>query len=161
MSSVNATANRSVIGPGAAGSASPSTDAIGCASRTDDDTNASSAWRKASTGTSRSSIAMPISLPTSSSSWRVTPLRQPAERGGVQQVPSRTRNTFEPVASQRLPLVFAKMASLAPRSSTYASARTFSAYEIVLRPAKFPLAVARAHGIDVTDNADVGSSSRL
>ena len=48
---------------------------------------------------------------------RVTPSRQPAVGGGVTSTPSRTTNTFEPVASHRLPWVFAKIASPAPRAS--------------------------------------------
>ena len=43
--------------------------------------------------------------------------------------PSRTTKTFEPVASHSSSRVLAKIASLAPRSWAYASARTFSAYE--------------------------------
>ena len=61
--------------------------------------------------------------------------------------PSRTTNTFDPVASHSSSRVFAKIASLAPRSCAYARARTFSAYDVVLRPAVAPRSL-RTHGHD-------------
>ena len=60
-----------------------------------------------------------------------------------------TTNTLEPVASQSSSRVFGKMASPAPRSCAYASARTFSAYEIVFSPAVAPRSL-RAHGTTTT-----------
>src|SRR3954447_4088274 len=45
---------------------------------------------------------------------------------------------FEPVPSQRLPNVLAKIASLAPLSAARARATTFSAYDVVLSPDTAP-----------------------
>ncbi len=83
-----------MIGPGAAGSATPSTVAIGCTSRTVDRGTLRRHVCNDSTGTSCCSIEMPSSpLPTSRRSWRVTPLRQPADSGGVHALLVRGRGT--------------------------------------------------------------------
>jgi hypothetical protein len=49
-------------------------------------------------------------------SARVTPASAPDSRVGVTSSPSYTQKMFEPVPSQRSPTVFAKIASLPPRS---------------------------------------------
>src|SRR5207248_1587456 len=79
----------------------------------------------------------------------VTPSRQPASGGGVSTTPFRITNTFDPVASQTSPRVLRKIASPASRSRAYASARTFSAYEVVLSPATAPRSL-RLHGTITT-----------
>ena len=73
----NAVASAVATGPGAAGSATPSTCAIGCTSRVVDDRNASSALASASIDTSASLQ----SSASSRSSPRVTPRRHPADWG--------------------------------------------------------------------------------
>src|SRR3954452_1247627 len=82
-------------------------------------------------------------------SSRVIPARQPADSGGVVTTPSNTQKTFVPVPSHRLPTVLAKIASEASRCSAYASARTFSPYDVVLSPASAPRSL-RVHGTVTT-----------
>ncbi len=79
----------------------------------------------------------------------MTPSRQPLDAGGVRTTPSRTTKTLDPVASHNSSRVLGKMASPAPCSCAYASARTFSAYEIVFSPAVAPRSL-RAHGTTTT-----------
>ena len=110
------------MSPGACASAWPSTAVIGCTSRTVDVRNASSACASATTGSVSSAHAMPSSAHSSSTSARVTPRRHPDSLGGVTTVLSRTRKTFEPVASHSSPRVLANTASPAPRSWANASA---------------------------------------
>src|SRR5690349_12183363 len=141
--------------PGA-GSARPSTVAIGWTSRTVDDRNASSARARSSSDNADSRIVMPHSRPTESSNARVTPNRQPESAGGVVTTPSRTTKTFEPVASHSSPRVLQNNASCAPRASAYASARTFSAYEIVFNPAHAPRSL-RDHGTTTTSAVRAGA----
>src|ERR1700726_1323448 len=101
-----------VTGPGAAGSATASTLRIGWTSLVVPLRNASSASASAESGTS-SSAAPDHSI----TSARVTPARHPADSGGGTHPPPGTTNTFVPVPSHRSPAVFAKIASLPPRSA--------------------------------------------
>ena len=63
--------------------------------------------------------------------------------------PSMTQKTLLPVPSQRLPARLAKTASVALRSAAWASATTFSPYDVVLRPASAPRSL-RGHGTVAT-----------
>ena len=104
----------------------------------------------ASTGRSASIASMPSCSASSSTSARVTPSRHPALSGGVTSVPASTRKTFEPVASQRSPRVFAKIASPAPCSWAWARARHVLGVRDGLQSRGRAALVARPrHGDDV------------
>ena len=77
------------------------------------------------------------------------PARQPLASVGVRSSPSTTYQTLVPVPSHRLPARLAKIASVAPRSRAWARATTFSAYEVVLSPARAPRSL-RGHGTVTT-----------
>src|SRR6266545_1073177 len=121
-----------VTAPGATRSRS-STLCTGCTSRVVDVRNTSSASASRISGTSRSTPPN-----QASTSARVTPASAPDSSVGVTSSPSYTQKMFEPVPSHRCPIVLAKIASLPPCRLAWASAITFSAYEVVLRPETAP-----------------------
>src|SRR5437899_3102652 len=84
------------------------------------------------------------------SSSRVTPARAPEDSGGVHSRPLETTNTLEPVPSQSWSRVFARRASSPPTRWAWASATTFSAYDVVLSPAIADRSL-RTHGTMATD----------
>src|SRR6476469_5506058 len=61
-------------------------------------------------------------------------------------------NTFEPVPSHKFPTVLANRASSASAARARSRATTFSAYEVVFRPASTPRSL-RGHGTVTTSAA--------
>ena len=123
---------------------------MGCTSRVVEVRKASSASRSASSGSGclvdRDAGRVARARARARASRRAG---SPTSPVGVATTPSRTTNTLEPVASHSSSRVLAKIASLAPRSCAYASARTFSAYDVVFRPAVAPRSL-RTHGTTTT-----------
>jgi len=92
-----------LTGPGAARSAAPSTVEIAWTSRVVEVRKASSAPARAETGRAASSAAMPARSHSSRSRARVTPGRQPEERGacGPRHPTPRTRSIRSPRTARR------------------------------------------------------------
>ena len=77
------------------------------------------------------------------------PARQPLDSGGVTSSPPRSTKTLDAVPSHRSPTVLASTASSAPRRYASETATTFSAYDVVLRPATDDRSL-RTHGTRTT-----------